>query len=174
QRRGREVVGRESREIARLADPGEHLVEPGTSFCPALFASPLVESRVDGPCRALAPASRKDEHSRIVLREPEGCQLGAGALAELRARREEEGNVRAEAGGELVQLGRGQRLVEGLVGEAQRGGSVRAPAAQPDRDRDLLADRCLPTRSKARGRGKRLERGSDECVLWEALDAELE
>ena len=52
----------------------------------------------------------------------------------------------------------GERLVERLVREPERGRGVGAAAAEPGGDRDLLVDACAPARSHARLERERVER----------------
>ena len=102
ERRRREVVRRQRGEIARRASAASS----GRAGAP--------RSRPRRPARrtprrrrrstpSRAPSGRTQEHG-VVLRQVERRQSRAVALAELRALGEEERDVGAERGGELVQL----------------------------------------------------------------------
>src|SRR5438093_1442201 len=79
------------------------LLVPCSALGVALLAAALVESLVDRGCRLLARVVWQEEDDPVVLREVECPEVGARALAELRAGGEEEGHVGPERGRELVQ-----------------------------------------------------------------------
>ena len=148
------------------------MLERSDARLEAAIAAPRVELAVDGGGRALLGAVREDEYDGEVRDELERLEHGAVPAGELRPRREEERDVCAERGRELVQAHIGQRLVERLVRELQSGGCVRASAPEARRHRDLLLDRHPPAGLGVRCRRERLERPADERVFVEARDVE--
>src|SRR6266540_480264 len=126
ERRRREVVRRQGGEVGGSPCLRQRLTERVATLLESWSA---VEGLVDSCGRFLLRAAREHEQDPVVLRQGERRELAAVAETELRARREEERDVGAEAGGERVQpLGRkrrGQRLVRQL----QRGRGIGAAAA---------------------------------------------
>ena len=113
---------------------------------------------------------REREDADVVASELDGREARAVAGPELRAGREEERHVRAEGPGERVQPFVRERDREGVVGEPERGGGVRAAAAEACSDRDPLLDPDAPAGLGARRRGKALERGAHKRVGGETVD----
>src|SRR5439155_11920816 len=135
QRRAREVVRRQPREIARPADLSERPLEDGASVPEALATLAVVERRVDVRGRRLARVVREQKHDPVVLREVERGQRGTVALAQLRALGEEERDVGAELGGELAQPLGSERIRERFIRESERCSCVGAAAAEAGGDR---------------------------------------
>src|SRR3954453_19082322 len=113
-RRRREVVRREGGQVARAADLLERVLERGAAVFVALLCSARIESGVDRRGRVLARPLRQQQDDPVVLRQVELLELRARAAGKLGACRQEERNVGAETGGELMEPFRGERLVECL------------------------------------------------------------
>src|SRR5688572_8341594 len=171
-RRRGEVVRRQRREVARTSDCGEHVEERCAARVVAVPALALVEVVVHRAGRGLRRAVRQNEQDEVVLGQIERGQGCPVFPAELWAAGEEEGHVRAECVGKVVQTIAGKRLVQGRVREQQRGRCVGAAAAEPRRDGDALRDVRTPPGSHAGLDRKRRECRPDEGVLREALDGE--
>src|SRR5207248_9086458 len=139
---------------------------------PAGGAVARVEPLVDGRRRFLRRAARDEDDDPVVLRQVERAQGRAVALAELWAALEEERHVGAEVRREPVQLRGRKRLLERLVRQPESCRGVRAPAAEPRRDRDPLPNPRRPARLDTGGRGDSLERGPDDGVLGESAHLE--
>src|SRR4051812_5499691 len=73
-----EVVRRQDGEIARRANCGDSVLEGGSAGLEALCPSARVERGENGPCGRLCGAVRDPEQHRIVVRELERGELGAG------------------------------------------------------------------------------------------------
>src|SRR5919204_6894614 len=131
ERRGGKVVRRQRSEVARASGARNGLRERGSAVGKAVARVAQVERGVDRGRRLLPPSVREQEDDPVVLRELERLQLGSGSGAELRAGREEERHVRAEARRELVESLRWQRLRQRLVRQTKRDGGVGASAAEP-------------------------------------------
>ena len=115
----------------------------------------LVEGGVDA-----TPSTASRRRAAATSRIQKSCGSSSGArivpspVPSLRAVGEEERDVRAEPGGELVQLLLRQRLVERLVREPERRRRVGAAAAEAGGDGDALLDRRAPALLDRRVRGE--------------------
>ena len=161
-----EIVRRQRRQIGRALDPRQLRPEARGTLVVARRPTAPVEHPVDRRGRRLDGSLGQQEHDREVLRKVDRLECRAVAGTELWAVVEEERNVGAEAGSELVELARLERIVELRVREQQRGGGVRAPAAESGGDGHALLDANPP----AVRRIECLERAADERVGRESLD----
>src|SRR3954468_10511662 len=150
-RRAREVVWRQSREVARTLDGGERVDEGlaplGESFHPV----PRVEGGVHVGSRGLPLVVREEGDDQEVLWQVERLQLASITRAELRAVGEEERDVRSDLRGHAVQVLGRKRLGKRLVRKPERRGRVGAAAAEAGGDRDPLLDLHAPARFDPRG-----------------------
>ena len=112
----------------------------------------------------------KQEEDRVLLREVECGQRGAVTFSELRPPSEEERDVGAEPGGDVVQPLVGQ--AEGRVRGHECRSGIGASPAEPRRDGNLLVDPDPPARLDSRSLGHQLQCALDERVVLEALDAQ--
>src|SRR5215211_6233890 len=133
ERRGGEVVRRQQGELAER----QAAEKVGTPLGEALCAA---EAFVDGSRRRFLFSVREQQHDPVVLRQVEGPQLRSVSLAELRPNRQEEGDIRTQPGRDRAERAVVAWVPERPVGEAERGGGVRAPAAETRGHRDLLVD----------------------------------
>src|SRR5215218_1377826 len=164
-RRGK-VVRRKRAEIAEGKGPQQSCAP----LAEALIAGEGVVDRAGGP---FVLALREQEQDPVVLWQVERAELGAVPFAELRPGGEEEGDIGAESGGQFPERTAVQRPAQGPVREPERGRGVGAPSAEAGRDRNLLVDRDVPIRGRARGGGELLERSTHDRVLGEAFDSKL-
>ena len=153
---------------ARSPD-GECLAEGGLPLGESVGA---VERLVDRRRRLLLRLCRQHEEDPVVGRKVERLQLAPVAGSELRPFGQEERNVGADPGRDLVQTLDRERRRKRLVGQPQRGRRVGAPAAEPGADRDPLLDLDRPARLDARRFGQRQQRVADERVVRKAGDLE--
>src|SRR5215211_5758223 len=119
QGRGRQVVGRQKSEVVER----QGSQELGSPVLEALFAAERVVHRRG---RLLSRAVRQHEEHPVLLREVEPPQRRPVSLAQLRTRRQEEGDVGAESRRQLLQRAVRKRTPKRPVREAQRGSGVRA------------------------------------------------
>src|SRR6266542_382826 len=109
-RRRREVVWRQRRQVARSPHPLERVEKRGAALVPAGRAVTRVELGVHGCRGALLHAVGQHEQHPVVLRKVDRAEKRAVAGADLRSVREEERHVRPESGGEVAQLRGRKRL----------------------------------------------------------------
>ena len=147
--------------------------ERGAALLEAGGAVAAVEGGVDGRGRRLlARRAGATSSTQKSCGRSSGSSVRAVAGAELRAVGEEERDVGAERRGELVQLRR-PRAAPASVAFASRSAVAASelPPPSPAATGSRFSIAHVPARLDAGARGERLERGADERVVREALDA---
>src|SRR4051812_33305955 len=170
-RRAREVVLRERREVTRPPHPVDDIEELRAPLVEPSGAVTRVEGAVDRRRRLLRRAVREHEKDPEILRHVDGYERRAVAGAELDALVQEERHVGAESGTDVMERSVRERLVERLVRKAQGGCGVRASAGKAGSDGNPLLDAYAPAGAYARLLGESVERAPDDGVAVEPLDA---
>src|SRR4051794_16187293 len=171
ERRAREVVQRQGREVARPPDVVEHREQLCAPLLEALGAVAAVEAGVDARRRLLHGAVCEHEEHPEVLRDVHRCERRSVSRSELHALVEEEGHVGTDPAAQVVEGAPRERLVERVVRKAQRGRGVRASAGEPGGERDPLLDAHAPACAFAGFVRECVQRLAHDGVAVEPFDA---
>src|SRR5919204_6167001 len=140
ERRRREVVRREVCKVPRTPDALERVEQHGRARLKIRLAAARIETRVHLGRRRLALLVRNDDQDPVILRQIELTQLRAVAGAELRARAQEERDIRTELARDRVEPVRRQRLGQKLIAECEHRCGVGTATAQAGGNRDSFVD----------------------------------